>query len=148
MDERTPPELTAGLAIPLLQSSLHTDASRSRSSMRNPGSFMASALVLAIAARALPAQQFEGVMKFVVQKDGEDAPDSVTQFTKGSTMRLEFASQPGAPAKQRSWPGRSASCGTSPEPVMTAIPSRATRACEGRRIHGRPHVAQLFKFKK
>ena len=64
--------------------------------MRNRCSFIATALMLAIAARALPAQQFEGVTKFVVQKDGGDAPDSVTQFTKGSKMRLEFASQPGA----------------------------------------------------
>ena len=64
--------------------------------MRIAGSFFASALVLATAAHALPAQEFEGVMKFVVQKDGQDAPDSITQFTKGSKMRVEIAGQPGA----------------------------------------------------
>jgi hypothetical protein len=64
--------------------------------MRRLCSFLASAFVLATVARALPAQEFEGVMRFVVQKDGQDAPDSITQFTKGSKMRLEIAGQPGA----------------------------------------------------
>jgi uncharacterized protein DUF4412 len=64
--------------------------------MRQPFFSIASALVLASASTALPAQEFEGVMKFTVQKQGQDAPDSITQFTKGSKMRLEIAGQPGA----------------------------------------------------
>ncbi|MEP7067290.1 MAG: DUF4412 domain-containing protein [Gemmatimonadota bacterium] len=56
----------------------------------------ASALVLVATSRALAAQNFEGVSKFVIQHYGQDEPDSVTQFTKGSKMRLEFAGKPGA----------------------------------------------------
>jgi hypothetical protein len=64
--------------------------------MRRTSFFIASTLVIASASTALPAQEFEGVMKFTVQKQGQDAPDSITQFTKGSKMRLEIAGQPGA----------------------------------------------------
>ena len=64
--------------------------------MRRASFSIASALVLASASTALSAQEFEGVMKFTVQKQGQDAPDSITQFTKGSKMRLEIAGQPGA----------------------------------------------------
>lgn len=64
--------------------------------MRRTCFYIASALVLAIAPLSLQAQELEGVTKFVVQKNGEDASDSITQFTKGSRVRLEIAGQPGA----------------------------------------------------
>jgi hypothetical protein len=64
--------------------------------MRRANICIASALVLAMVTLPLAGQDFEGVMKFVVRKSVDDAPEPLTQFTKGSKMRIEIGGQPGA----------------------------------------------------
>jgi hypothetical protein len=50
---------------------------------------LAAACLLATASSRLAAQGFDGVMQFVSYEDHPDQPDTMTQITKGSKMRIE-----------------------------------------------------------
>ena len=57
--------------------------------MQRAALLLAAAIVLAMAAPRLPAQQFDGVMQFVTYENDADHPDTMTQMTKGSKIRME-----------------------------------------------------------
>ena len=57
--------------------------------MQRADLLLAAAIVLAMAAPRLPAQQFDGVMQFVTYENDADHPDTMTQMTKGSKIRME-----------------------------------------------------------
>lgn len=50
---------------------------------------VAAACLLATTAAPAAAQGFQGVMQFVSYENHTDAPDTLTQFTKGSKIRFE-----------------------------------------------------------
>lgn len=50
---------------------------------------VATACLFAITAAPAAAQGFQGVMQFVSYENHTDAPDTLTQFTKGSKIRFE-----------------------------------------------------------